>query len=154
MEIKLNKVHFDTMTIAIFFFFFLHFIHNRSDLDQWSQSKRQLHLWNTRSNQCLWLIHYKLKECCLSTCLCDMCNIIASHFMGALQIFPDRWHFCCFYWSVPILFILCCLTVYWCFATAVLTRINSVLERIPARQEKSYFVLEMWRNRAHSRSRY
>lgn len=66
-EIKLNEIHFQTVIIC--FFFFVHFIDNRSDSDQWSESKRQLHLWNTRSNQCLWLIHYKLKECCLSTCL-------------------------------------------------------------------------------------
>ncbi len=65
-EIKLNEIHFQTLII---WFFFVHFIDNRSDSDQWSESKRQLHLWNTRSNQCLWLIHYKLKECCLSTCL-------------------------------------------------------------------------------------
>lgn len=141
MEIKLNEIHFQTLIIPVFFE--LHFIDNRSDSDQWSESKRQLHLWNSRSNQCLWLIHYKLKECCLSTCLWWHVQYNCEPLHGSSPNLPRQMTFlllllvCAnsFHSQLKPAF-LYCLTVYWCFATAAMTCINSVLERIPGYSEK------------------
>lgn len=110
-----------------FFFFFIHFIHNRPDSDQWSESKRQLHLWNTRSNQCLWLIHYKLKECCLSTCLWWHVQYNCEPLHGSSPNLPRQMTFLLlllvranFFHSHLKPAFLYCLTVYWCFATAAI----------------------------------
>lgn len=132
MEIKVNEIHFQTLII-----FFLHFLDNRSDLDQWSESKRQLQLWNTHCNQFLRLIQYKLKECCLSTCLwwhvqynCKPLHESSPNLPRQMTFLAASIGLCQFFfiltWSQLFFY---CLTVYWCFATAVMTCINSVWEK-------------------------
>lgn len=66
----------------------------------------------------------------------DVCHIIASHFTGALQIFPASIGLCQFLsFSLGLSLLLYCSTVYWRFGAAVMTCIKSVFERIPAFQE-------------------
>lgn len=147
MVITLNEMYFSDPYNIPASFSLLYPTDNRSNLDQWSESERQLQLWNTRSNQCLWLIQYELKECCLSICLWWHVEYNCKPLHGGSPNLPRQMTYllrllvCANFFhsqlkpassSSPFFFFSHCLTVYWCFATAVMTCINSVLEIIGA----------------------
>lgn len=117
------------------FFFFLSFAFQKQINDQ---NQRGNYIYETLVpiNVCVWFITNRSRLAYLPVCG-DKCDIIASHFMGPLQIFADRWHFCCFHRSVPISVI-----VSW--SSFIAWQFIDVPEQL-LRRELSHRLRERWR---------
>lgn len=100
MEIKLNEIHFQILQIYIYIF--SHFTDSGSDSDQWSESERQLHFYETLLPIDVWaaLVHHKSKQCCLSACPWWRVPYNCKPLHGSSPHLPS------FYWTVPVSFFL------------------------------------------------